>query len=374
MRRLDPAILRLIAFVGGLLGMLVIVILFRRIFLPLFLGLGIAYLFDPVVSWFERHGRSRVFGVVVIAAVFLLGLGGLVFYVVPTIGDQFERLSHRLPQYSRRLQSQFGPGMVHLQLRYAEELRGLEPRLIEALRESLPSVVSALGNWLKHVFSNLLELVLFLFSFIFIPVFAFYLLVDFPKIKRGLSDLIPVPYRDVTLERVREVDQVISTFLRGQLTIVLCLASINAIGLMLLGVPLWLVIGLAAGFANVIPYMALVVGLLPALLLAWAEQQSLWQLVGVVAVLGGGQLLEGTVLSPRILGRSLNLHPVWVLLAVIAGGSLFGFFGMLVAVPAAATIQVFVRHWLKAYRESRIYRGEGIEKDDTLAYKDQSGV
>ena len=158
------------------------------------------------------------------------------------------------------------------------------------------------------------------------------------------------------MKGVREVDDSLASFLRGQLTIAVVLALINGIGLLILDVPFGLGIGIVAGLANMIPYMALVVGLLPALILCWAEHQSWLYLAGVVGVFGGAQLLEGTVLSPRILSRSINLHPVWVLLAIIAGGSLFGFIGMLLAVPVAATIQVFVRHWLELYRSSAIYQ------------------
>ena len=190
----------------------------------------------------------------------------------------------------------------------------------------------------------------------FVPVFAFYLLVDFPKLKQGLLSLAPVAYQEIVVARVSEVDRAISSFVRGQLLIAIILAAINAIGLMILDVPFGLGIGLIAGLANMIPYMALVVGLIPALALAWAEHQELVRLLGVVAVFGGAQALEGMVLSPRILGRSVNLHPVWVLLAIIAGGSLFGFVGMLAAVPVAASIQVFVGHWLKAYRKSAVYQ------------------
>jgi len=128
--------------------------------------------------------------------------------------------------------------------------------------------------------------------------------------------------------------------------------------LMILDVPLGLVLGIVAGLANMIPYMALVVGLAPALLLSWVEHQSLANLLGVVLVFSAAQMLEGMVLSPRILGASVNLHPVWVLLAIVIGGSALGIVGMLVAVPAAAAIQVFVRHWVEGYKRSRVYTGE----------------
>jgi predicted PurR-regulated permease PerM len=191
-------------------------------------------------------------------------------------------------------------------------------------------------------------------------VFAFYLLVDLPHIKEGISGLIPVPYREKALSRLGEVNEAISSFLRGQLTIAMMLATVNSIGLMLLGVPLGLVIGIVAGLANMVPYMSLIIGLVPALLLCWAEHGSAARLLGVMGVFGGAQLLEGVVLGPRILSASVNLHPVWVLLAIIAGGNLYGFFGMLLAVPVAAAIQVYARHGVRAYKASAIYGASAV--------------
>lgn len=359
LQRADPALLRLLVFFGGLTAVLVVVIVFDQIFFPLVLGLTIAYLFDPAVTWFQDKGRSRVFGVIVLTLVLLLVLVAFFLYLVPAMGEQFQRLGERLPVYREKLSQQFQPWMDRLQARYPERLDQLKQQALTWLEENLPDLASSVGQRLKQAFGSLLQFLLFLLNLIFVPVFAFYLLVDFPKIKRGARELIPLPYRDRVLDRVREVDQAVAGFVRGQLTIALILAAINSVGLVLIGVPLGLVIGMVAGLANMIPYMALVVGLVPALLLSWVEHQSWVRLLLVVAVFSGAQLLEGTFLSPRVLGKSVNLHPVWVLLAVIAGGSLFGFIGMLIAVPVAAVIQVFVRHWLKLYRESRIYRPEG---------------
>lgn len=359
LRRADPALLRLLIFAGSLIAVLVVLIVFDKIFFPLLLGLAIAYLFDPAVSWFERRGRSRVFGVVAITLALLLVMAGAVLYLIPTMGSEFRSLVQRLPEYRAQLEKQLDPLMSRLQARYPEELDQLREQAKTWLAEHLPELTASVGGRLKGVFTSVLGLFLFLLNLVFVPVFAFYLLVDFPKVKRSVQELIPVPYREVIVERVREVDRAVAAFVRGQLTIALILAAINATGLMLLDVPLGLIIGILAGLANMIPYMALVVGLAPALVLAWAEHGSWAVVLGVLAVFSGAQMLEGMVLSPRILGKSVNLHPVWVLLAVIAGGSLFGFLGMLIAVPVAAAIQVFVRHWLELYRSSRIYGQEG---------------
>lgn len=357
MKRPDPAVLRLILFGGSLVAVLVFLIVFDSVFMPLILGLGLAYLFDPAVNWFERRGRSRITGVIVISLVLVIAVTGLFLYLVPAVGHQLVGLKENLPRYTEKLRAQAEPFLGRIEARFPELFEEVQRRAEAAVKENLPKLAGSAGKAVKNVFSSVLGFVLFLLNLIFVPVFAFYLLVDLPKIKKQAKELIPKPYRSLVLERLAEVNLAVSSFLRGQLTIALILAAINATGLLLLGVPLGLLIGLIAGLANMIPYMALVVGLLPAMLLCWAEYGSVARLLGVLAVFTGAQLLEGTVLSPRILSKSVNLHPVWVLLAIIAGGSWFGFFGMMLAVPVTAAIQVFVSHWLELYRSSRVYTG-----------------
>ena len=357
MRKPDPTLFRLLTFVGGLIAVLVVLIVFRKVFLPLLLGLLIAYLLDPAVAWFERKGRSRLFGVIIITLLLVVALTVVLFVVFPALGDQLERLAERMPEYQRLIRQQVEPWFHRLEARYPEELAEIQERAVQGLRENLPDIAGRVGAWSRTLFTNIFDFLLFLLNLIFVPVFAFYLLVDFPKVRQGIAGLVPLPYREITLGWVREVDAAVASFLRGQLTIAMILAFINAVGLMILGVPFGLGIGLIAGLANMIPYMALVVGLLPGLMLSWAEHQSLLRVAGVLIVFSGAQLLEGTVLSPRILSRSVNLHPVWVLLAIIAGGSLFGFFGMLIAVPVAAAVQVFARNWIGLYKASAVYSG-----------------
>jgi predicted PurR-regulated permease PerM len=361
MKRPDPAILRLILFCGALLGALLVLILFRDIFQPLLLGLLVAYLFDPAVSALGRLRLSRTSGVVLLSLLLLVAGAALLLIVVPAVSDQVRSAAERLPEYGRRLREQFEPVLERLRARYPEQIDQLRTSLVEAARANWTSLATVAGTVMGSTFSSLLGVLLFLLNLVFVPVFAFYLLVDFPRVKAGVSELIPLPYRPAVLARLREVDESIASFLRGQLTIALILAGIYSVGLMLLGVPLGLVIGIVAGLANMVPYMALVVGLVPALLLCWAEYASGGRLLGVLGVFGAAQLLEGLVLSPRILSASVNLHPVWVLLSILAGGNLFGFFGMLLAVPVAAAIQVFARSWVQAYKASRVYGGTPAE-------------
>ncbi len=360
MRQIPEAFLRLALFAGALAAVVALLVAGREVFMPLLVGFAIAYLLDPAVTWFTRHGRSRLFGVVVLAALLVLAAAGFVLYLAPAIAAQMQHLAASLPRYAAALKAQLLPWLAGLEQRFPAEYAEVRRRSTDALRENLPRLATSLSAWLARVLSSLAAFLLFLLDLVFVPVFAYYLLIDFPKIKRRALDLVPLPYRAMTLERAREVDLAISGFVRGQTTVAAILAVLNSIGLMALGVPLGLAIGIAAGLANVIPYMSLAVGLLPAMALVWAEYQSGARVLGVVLLFSATQLLEGAFLSPRILGRSVDLHPVWVLLAIIVGGSLFGLLGMLIAVPAAAAIQVFARHWLAAYRRSQVFRGDDL--------------
>jgi predicted PurR-regulated permease PerM len=360
LRRLDPAMVRLIGFVAALAALAAILVFAGRVFLPLILGLALAYLLDPAVSWLERRGWSRAVGTSVIAIAVALAV--VLFFVVlaPILVGQARELVHRLPEYRAEIESRIRPLLDRLQTDYPAQFDEVRGRIEQIVQERWPQMLESAAGWLGGAFSSLLGFLLFLLDLIFVPVFAFYLLVDFPKLKSGALSLVPVPYRAITISRLGEVNAAVSSFLRGQLTIAMILAAINGVGLTLVGVPLGLLVGIVAGLANMIPYMALVIGLAPALLLVWIEHQSVPRLIAVAAIFTGAQMLEGTVLSPRILSKEVNLHPVWVLLAIIVGGRFFGLVGMLVAVPVTAAMQVFVKHWLVAYRASSAYLGEPV--------------
>lgn len=356
--RLSPAILRLLVFFGGILVLAAIMILLSNVALPLLVGLGIAYVLDPIVSWFERRGHSRTKGVVVLAVGLLVVLVGGVLVVLPAINEQVHRLTDRMPVYAQQLQTELGPRWQEIQERYPTQIADLTRQATDAVKAQLPKMAQKAGEWIAGLLGSVVGLFVFILNLLFIPVFAFYLLVDFPKLRHAAVELVPMPYRSTTLGLVGEINQAVSSFLRGQLTIALILATIQGIGLTVIGVPLGLVVGIVAGIANLIPYMTLVVGLVPAMLLCWIEHQSLARVIAVALVFAGANMLEGMVLSPRILGNSVNLHPVWIMLSLILGGTWFGIVGMLLAVPVAASIQVFARHIILAYKRSEVFIGD----------------
>jgi predicted PurR-regulated permease PerM len=362
----EPSLLptkRWLIFVGALAATLVALVVLRGIVWPLLVALAIAYLLDPVVSRLERHGVPRTLSVIAAGLGFFALLGAFAIFVVPAVWTQLGRLTERLPDYWTAVARGLGPWIARITGQLPAEAQDLPHTLIRALQEHIPQVASSAGTVAGRLVTNLLDLVLLLLSLVFVLVFSFYLLRDFPNLRAAAFELVPVPYREVTRARLAEVDGVVAGFVRGQLTIAAINGTIFSVGLTLLGVPMALVLGLAAGLGNLVPYLSIVVGLIPALLLCWVEQQSLLRLLAVLGLFLAVQAQEDVVLRPRILGKHVNLHPVWILLAIIAGGELFGVMGMLLAVPVAGVVQVFLGHWLEAYKNSRIYRGGRTSAD-----------
>ena len=173
MRRPDPTLLRLIVFVGSMAAAVTLLITFRDIFQPLMLGLLFAYLFDPLVSWFERRGRSRATGVVVLVLVLVLGLAGLLLFVIPAVGHQVDQLAEKLPAYQERVRTVIKPWFDRLETRYPAEFEEMQQRVVESVRANLPRLVTVTGAWAGSLFTNLLEFFLFILNLVFVPVFAF---------------------------------------------------------------------------------------------------------------------------------------------------------------------------------------------------------
>jgi predicted PurR-regulated permease PerM len=194
-------------------------------------------------------------------------------------------------------------------------------------------------------------------NLLIIPVFAFYLLFDMNHIQEGMKELVPHRFRPYAYSRFAEVDRLLSAFARGQVTVCLILGVFYAIGLSACGEPMGVVVGFVIGFFNLIPFMSYVLGLPLALVLSWVDDQSLTRLLVVAAVFTFGQFVEGNFITPRIVGQSIGLHAVVIMLAVLVGGTLFGFVGMLLAMPVTAALSVFWSDLREAYLKSAFFQG-----------------
>ncbi|TDE41201.1 AI-2E family transporter [Antarcticimicrobium sediminis] len=321
-----------------------------NVLLPFVLGGAIAYFLDPVADRLQRAGCSRALatGIITIAATVIFVVMALL--VVPTLISQAVDLINIAPQLFQELQT-------FLTERF--------PSLIEpdsTLRLSLNTVGETIrskgGELLNTVLSSALSIVNIAVLFVVVPVVAIYLLLDWDHMIATLDGLLPRDHAPVIRRLASEVDKTLSSFVRGMGTVCLILGTYYAVALMLVGLQFGLVVGFIAGILTFIPYVGAIVGGLLAIGLALFQFWGEWWWIAAVAVIFQlGQFAEGNLLTPRLVGKSIGLHPVWLILALSVFGSLFGFVGMLVAVPVAAALGVFARFAMEQYRSSLLYWG-----------------
>jgi predicted PurR-regulated permease PerM len=346
------------------------VFLLRGVLTPFAVGLALAYFLNPAANALERFFRRdlersgllrgriepRAAAVAILALVVLVVIAVVLIFVLPALYHQAVDAAAKLPDYVRTLKARVQPVVERLNLRYPEQVEEVKQRAVEAVRSNLSHILSPLARGLELAFSSLLDFVLTLLNLLIIPVFTIYLLYDMNHIREGTRELVPWRYRTYLYTRVEEVDRLLSAFARGQVTVCLILGTFYAIGLTACGVPMGILAGYFIGFLNLIPYMSFAIGLPLALVLSFVDDQSLGALAAVTGIFAFGQLVEGNVITPRIVGRSLGLHEVVIMLAVLVGGTLFGLVGMLLAVPVTAALSVFWQDLRLWYLQSEFYR------------------
>ena len=343
-----------LALVLGMLGALLTALwLFSAILTPFVLAGCIAYFLDPPTTRLARWGVRRALG----AFLLILGLAAIclmaVLLLYPLLLAQIGVLVQRLPAYVTGI-----TGLVRQALEAAQEAFG--PEVVDAqLRDLAVRQAGAMVTFLGTAVGRLIGGGFALFNVftlaVVTPVVGFYLLRDWPKIIGRVDSWLPLRSAHTLRQLAKDTDRVLSAWLRGQLLCCLILGLFYAIGLQLVGLELGLAVGLMAGVLSFIPYVGSITGFFVAVLLA-AAQFSTWAGVGmVVAVFVAGQIVEGYIIYPRLLGDRVELHAVWVIFALFAGGVAFGFLGVLLAVPMAAALGVIARYWLRRYLESPLY-------------------
>lgn len=324
------------------------------------ISFGIAYLLDPCIDRLECLGLSRTLAISLFVVLMLVGLGGLFLVLIPQVQLQARQVAERAPRWGQWLYTHMTPLLERAAAPLSQyfgivldldSLKTYAARLWAWGMSHLPSITQGLLSIFQTMFTGLANFIVGVLNIVLVPVLLFYLLRDFDTLRERFYDLLPPHWRPVVADWLGEVDHAVGGFLRGQLTIALILAVLYAIGLALMGVPLGALIGIISGLANLVPYMSIVVGLLPALLLfVLSDAPSFGGVLVLLLIYVGGQLLEGLYLSPRIMGRETGLHPVVVMLGILVGGSLFGLLGIVLAVPATAVLQVILRRWHHAWR------------------------
>lgn len=320
------------------------------VILPFVLGGAVAYFLDPVADRLEKAGLSRAAATTTITLVALLAFVLLALLVIPTLVQQAVALFETAPRLFTDLQT-------FLTERF--------PALMEedsALRRSLATLGEKVqehgGELLQTVFSSAMSIINIVMLFVIVPVVAFYLLYDWDRMIAVIDDMLPRDHAPIIRQLASDVDVTLASFVRGMGTVCLILGSYYAIALMLVGLQFGLVIGFVAGLLTFIPYLGAILGGALAIGLAlfqfWGEWLSIVLVAGIFVI---GQVVEGNVLTPKLVGRLVGLHPVWLIFALSVFGTLFGFVGLLVAVPVAAAIGVLARFVSGTYKDSRLYRG-----------------
>jgi predicted PurR-regulated permease PerM len=225
-----------------------------------------------------------------------------------------------------------------------------------------PDVIKPFASIVKKIFSNTLYIVLGLLNLVVAPVFTFYFLRDFDLMKKRAAELIPLAYREWTLGKFRQVDETLGAFLRGQLTVCTMLAVLYSFGLMIVGIDMAVIIGVSAGYLFIVPYLGTIFGIITASIMALLKFHDFWHVLGVWVVFLVVQLFETYFLTPRIVGDRVGLNPVLVILALLIGGGLFGFLGILLAVPVAAVLKIFASDLVNYYQSTELYLG-GVKSE-----------
>ena len=339
----------------ALLAFLLVIYLLRSMLLPFVAGMAVAYFLDPICDRLQRLGCSRVWATTIVSICFVLVLALAILLILPTLQNQVISLVQRVPGYLDRLVNRVLPELQHLGA-------SMGIANLADLRSQASSQIGAIVGWVAGVIAGVVTssvALANLLSLLFItPVVAFYLLRDWDRLRNQTNSLLPQRHAETIRQQLTLVDRTLAGFVRGQATVCLVLAAYYGIGLTVIGVDFGLVVGIGIGLISFIPYLGSITGFVVSVGIALAQFDS-WLPVGLVlGLFACGQFLEGYVLTPRLVGDRVGLHPVWVIFALLAGGSLFGFVGLLLAVPAAAVIGVLTRFAVLRYRDSRYYRGD----------------
>jgi predicted PurR-regulated permease PerM len=334
-------------------GFIVLFWLLRGMLLPFVLGMALAYVSDPFADRLERlHVPRWLASLLVLGLVVGVGMAVLIL-VVPLIADQVMQLVEQAPVYVDIVRHRFLPRVTDLVARFGG------PQNAEELQKAAGAYVGSVGSWilamLAQVWSSGMAFANVLYVMLLTPLVAFYFLRDWDKMVAKLDSWMPLRHQDQLRWLAREIDDILAGFIRGQALVCVIFAFYYSVALSLAGLDFGIIIGTAAGILTFIPYLGASLGLIASMIVAFIQFTDHTRIVIVAAVYIVGHLIEANLVTPNLVGDRVKLHPVWIIFALTAGGALFGFTGVLLAVPVAAVIGVLVRFAIREYLDSSFY-------------------
>lgn len=327
--------------------------LLAPVLMPFAVAAMLAYLSDPLADRLERFGLGRTLAVGIVFVVLILVIAAALLLLVPLIARQIENLVQNFPRYV-----EWGKDTA---LPWVQAKLHLDPkafdtdRLVDQIKQHIGSIGTVIGT----ISRSSVGIVAWLTNLVLITVVWFYLLRDWDRLVAWVDRMLPRSIEPTVAHLARESDSVLGAFVRGQLLVMLALAIYYGVALTLVGISVGPLIGMVAGLLSFVPYLGFITGFVAAIIASLVQHGDWTHLLMVVGVFVVGQLLEGYVLVPRLVGEKIGLHPVAVIFAVLAGGYLFGFLGVLLALPAASVILVLLRYLAQRYRLSDLYTEKG---------------
>ncbi|GAB3732998.1 AI-2E family transporter [Silanimonas algicola] len=350
-------------WLGGFVVLGFLLWLLGPVLTPFAVAALLAWVADPLVSRIERGGRSRSTAVTLVFLMMSLLVVLVVLLLVPMLKTQIEQAGEWGPKLGVWIT---GTAIPWLEARFDVSIATyVDPsELGNLLKAHWQQAGGVAANVIGGLSKSGLAFLALVANLLLIPLVTFYFMRDWRGMISAVHELIPRPLEPTVVRLARESDDVLGGFLRGQVSVMIALGLIYGVGLSLIGLDLGFLIGMIAGLLSFVPYLGTAIGLVAAIIATLVEHGDLFHLVLVCAVFGGGQLIEGFVLTPWLVGDRIGLHPVAVIFAIMAGGQLFGFLGVLLALPAAAVIMVLLRYAHERYTQSLLYRedrdGDGV--------------
>ncbi len=328
------------------------VYILRSVLLPFVAGIIIGYLLDPLVDKFTKLKMNRTLATILVLVLVALIIIPAIILIINVIDSQLSVFISAVPNYVSALVKKFEPLLLDLKDMFpnidAEKIR-------EYMKDNMANNLKLIGKVLRSVVSSGMAIVNLLSLLLITPVVAFYMLRDWDKFVNKVKSLLPRKSKKSIEQQAKEIDRTLAGFIRGQLSVCIILGTFYAVGLHIVGLDLGLLVGFIAGIISFIPYVGTISGFIISMALAFAQFNTFMQIASVAAVFLVGQFLEGNFLTPKLVGDNVGLHPVWVMFALLAGGVLLGFLGLMIAVPVAAIIGVLLRHAIMNYKKSNLY-------------------
>jgi predicted PurR-regulated permease PerM len=348
----------------GILVLILAVCIFlyslRGVLWPFIFAFFIAYILDPWVEFLQSKRFPRIVAVLTVLVGVTLAVVLAIILLFPMVSKEAANTVAKFPQYVEVIRTKMAPWIQNWISNHPALAAEAEKYFNANIRPAIPRLISPVFAFLASMFSSFAGFIIAMLNLLLVPVLTFYILLDFLNLKQKAIELMPPRYQHKVIHYFNEVDEALSGYLRGQLSVAIALGVIYTIGLLILGVPLAIPVGLISGLGNMVPYLGFVLGIAASMLLSFLDNQDWHRLVWIVLLYTFAQVNEGTWLSPLLVGKRTGLHPVVIMLALVVGGTLFGFMGMLLAVPFVSVAVVFLRAAYESYLNSDWYHKERV--------------